>query len=35
MDREHELCDVVSVKLTYLSLLIIFGTSFEDGNMIF
>jgi hypothetical protein len=34
IDREHKLSDVVIVKLTYMSLFIMFGTSFADSNTI-
>jgi hypothetical protein len=34
IDKEHKSCDVVIVKLPYMSLLILFGDSFADNNII-
>jgi hypothetical protein len=34
IDREHKSCDVVIVKLPYMSLFILLATSFEDSNII-
>jgi hypothetical protein len=34
IDREHKSCDVVIVKLPYMSLFILFTASFADSNII-
>jgi hypothetical protein len=33
IERGHKMCDIVIVKLTYMSIFIIIATSFEDSNM--
>jgi len=34
IDREQKSCDVVNVKLPYMSLFILFANSYEDSNVI-
>jgi hypothetical protein len=34
IDREHKSCDVVRVKLPYMSLFILLAVSFADGNIV-
>jgi hypothetical protein len=34
IDKEQKFCDVVNVKLPFMSLFILYATSFEDSNIV-